>query len=142
MRFLTGGTLDPSFGGGTGKVLTEFPGGESAATAVLLRHDGRITAVGSAGFPSVFALAGYLPDGGLDPAFGTCGRTTTAIGADSGATGAVLQGKGRVVVAGSTFDATLTEGGFALARYLGGTGSGQDVAAGVAAPCPAQAPVR
>ncbi|GAA1662588.1 hypothetical protein GCM10009679_79060 [Saccharothrix algeriensis] len=141
VRFLPDGSPDPSFGGGTGLVLTEFPEGESVAASVLLRRDGRIVAVGSAGFPSRFALAGYLPDGTLDPAFGSCGRTTTVIGEGSGATGAVLLDRGAVVAAGSTFDSTQTNGGFALARYLGDPRRPQrpaeaaaPVAAGLAAP--------
>lgn len=119
MRFLSDGSLDSSFGGGTGKVLTEFPGG-AGARSVLVRHDGRIVAAGGAGVPSTFALAGYLPDGSLDTAFGTCGRTTTVIGENSGISDAVLiQHSGRIVVAGTTFNSTVTEGSFALARYLG-----------------------
>ncbi|MFD0599347.1 hypothetical protein ACFQZ4_49385 [Catellatospora coxensis] len=118
-RFLPDGSPDPSFGGGTGLVLTDFPEGESLAASVLLRGDGRVVAVGSAGFPSRFALAGYLADGTLDPAFGSCGRTTTAIGEGSAATAAVLLDRGAVVAAGSSFDNTQTTGGFALARYHG-----------------------
>ncbi len=141
VRFLPDGSLDPAFGGGTGLVLTEFPEGDSVAASVLLRRDGRIVAVGSAGFPSRFALAGYLADGTLDPAFGSCGRTMTVIGEGSGATGAVLLDRGAVVAAGSTFDSTQTTGGFALARYLGDPRRPQrpadaaaPVAAGLAAP--------
>jgi uncharacterized delta-60 repeat protein len=139
MRFLSDGTLDPAFGGGSGMVLTQFTG-ESVATTVLVRRDGRIVAVGSAGFPSTVALAGYLHDGTLDPAFGTCGQTTTAIGEDSSATGALLVRGGRILVAGTTFNAAETEGSFALARYLGsyssadGHSRGRGSAASVA-PC-------
>ena len=119
LRFHTDGSLDSTFGGGTGKVLTEFPGG-SGASSVLVQHDGRIVAAGAAGVPTTFALAGYLPDGTPDTGFGTCGRTTTAIGENSGISGAVLvQHGGRIVVAGTTFNSTVTAGSFALARYLG-----------------------
>jgi uncharacterized delta-60 repeat protein len=119
LRFHTDGSLDSTFGGGTGKVLTEFPGG-SGASSVLVQHDGRIVAAGAAGVPTTFALAGYLPDGTLDTGFGTCGRTTTAIGENSGISGAVLVQHGRrIVVAGTTFNSTVTAGSFALARYLG-----------------------
>ncbi|GHJ42862.1 hypothetical protein Cs7R123_02040 [Catellatospora sp. TT07R-123] len=141
MRFLPAGTLDPSFGGGTGKVLTEFAEGDSGAASLVLRRDGRIVAAGSAGFPSRFALAGYLADGSLDPAFGTCGRTTTPIGENSGAAKALLQGKGGLVLVGSTYNSTLTSGGFALARYFAGPGVAPGTAAASsAALCPAAAP--
>jgi len=119
MRFLSDGSLDTTFGAGNGMVVTEFAGGESGARSVLLRPDGRIVAAGAAGFPSTFALAGYLADGGLDTTFGDCGRTTTAIGDNAGISSAVLQPNGRVVVAGTTANSDLTAGSFALARYLG-----------------------
>jgi uncharacterized delta-60 repeat protein len=120
MRLRTDGSLDPTFGTG-GKVLTEFDG-ESIAIRVLLRADGGMVAVGSAGFPSRIALAGYRADGNLDPAFGTHGRTVTAIGPASAGTAAVAQSSGNIVVAGTSAAADFRTGGFALARYLGSAG--------------------
>jgi hypothetical protein len=79
-------------------------------------------AAGSAGLPSRTALAGYRPDGSLDPAFGTGGRTVTAIGAASAGTSAVVQSSGGIVVAGTSASADFATGGFALARYLGSAG--------------------
>jgi uncharacterized delta-60 repeat protein len=120
MRLLTDGSLDPTFGTG-GKVLTEFAG-ESIAARVVLRADGGMVAVGSAGFPSRIALVGYRADGQLDPAFGTHGRTLTAIGPASAGTAAVAQSSGNIVVAGTSAAADFATGGFALARYLGVAG--------------------
>jgi uncharacterized delta-60 repeat protein len=119
MRLSTGGGLDPTFGTG-GMVLTEFDG-ESLVTRVLLRPDGGIVAVGSEGFPSRLALAGYRTDGSLDPAFGVRGRTVSAIGAACAGTSAATQSTGNIVVAGTTAAADFSSGGFALARYLGST---------------------
>ncbi|WP_345628550.1 NHL repeat-containing protein [Rugosimonospora acidiphila] len=117
MRLLSDGQLDPTFGGGTGKVLTDFDA-ESIAERVLVRKDGTIVAVGVDGqTTSKFALAGYLPNGDLDPSFGDGGRTTTAFGTNSGAFGAVLQPSGKIIAVGGTGSAATAS--LAVARYLG-----------------------
>jgi uncharacterized delta-60 repeat protein len=120
MRLRPDGSPDPTFGTG-GMVLTEFDG-ESIATRVVPLAGGDLVAAGSAGLPSRTALAGYRPDGSLDPAFGTGGRTVTAIGAASAGTSAVVQSSGGIVVAGTSASADFATGGFALARYLGSAG--------------------
>ncbi len=71
------GALDPSFGSG-GIVVTDFNGSiDDAAFAVAVQPDGKILAAGyvfsSAATNYEFALARYLPDGSLDPSFGTNG---------------------------------------------------------------------
>jgi uncharacterized delta-60 repeat protein len=117
MRLRTDGSLDPTFGGGTGKVLTEFDD-DSIAERVLVRKDGSIVAVGLDGRTAArFALAAYQPDGALDPAFGDGGRTTTAFGANSAAFGAALQSSGKVVAVGGAGGPDAAN--FAVARYLG-----------------------
>ncbi|HEY2673365.1 MAG TPA: hypothetical protein VGJ07_23755 [Rugosimonospora sp.] len=117
LRFLTDGAPDPTFGGGTGQVLTEFDD-QSVAERVLVRRDSTIVAVGLDGLAtSKFALAAYRPNGDLDPAFGDSGRTTTAFGANSAAFGAVLQATGNIVAVGGTGSQSASN--FAVARYLG-----------------------
>lgn len=140
-----GGDLDPTFGP-DGRVTTAFPGG-SRATAVAIQADEKIVAVGAAAGPSStgdFAVARYEPDGSLDATFGDAGMVTTALGGGwDEAQSVVIQGNGRIVVAGT--DSWLR---FALVRYLAdgeldssfGVGGivrtnfapGQDVAWGVA----------
>ena len=72
-RFLADGTLDPGFGEG-GMVTTDIqPDQQEEALAVALDPDGRIVVAGYSGFDATMALARYLPDGSLDPAFGTGG---------------------------------------------------------------------
>jgi len=80
VRYLPDGSLDPSFGIG-GVVTTDFDGGRDRIRALGLMTDGRIIAAGTSGTDQegVFALARYLPDGSLDPSFGTLGQVTTAI---------------------------------------------------------------
>ena len=70
------GALDPSFGSG-GIVVTDFNGSiDDAAFAIAVQPDGKVLAAGYAfSFATNydFALVRYLPDGSLDPSFGTNG---------------------------------------------------------------------
>jgi uncharacterized delta-60 repeat protein len=116
-RYQPDGSLDPTFGQG-GKVATAFYlTGTDAAAAVAVQSDGKIVAAGQGftGADDDFALARYLPDGNLDPSFGTGGKVTTPFGGqDHGRALALLPG-GKLLVAGYT-----NAGGnydFALARY-------------------------
>lgn len=120
-RYDRRGRLDPTFGI-DGRVATEFlPGGFEQAVAVLPGPHGRVVAVGTAFPPSGtdprFALARYLPDGRLDPAFGAGGTVTTSAGQLTFATAAAVQADGRIVVAGYGEDAARTSPYLVLARY-------------------------
>jgi hypothetical protein len=61
-RYLgTDGTLDTLFGGGDGKVTTDFTNGDDFATDVAIDQNFNIVAVGRAGgFGGRFAAARYL----------------------------------------------------------------------------------
>jgi uncharacterized delta-60 repeat protein len=111
-RYLPDGRLDPTFGIG-GTVTTDFGGIiEDIATALVLQPDGKLVAAGHDSNGDLdFALARYLPDGRLDPTFGT-GGTVTTDGGLGGILALVLQPDGKLVAAGEG------EGGFALVRYL------------------------
>lgn len=110
-RYRTDGTLDTSFGG-DGIVRTNFAPGFDVAWDVAIQRDGKIVAVGAAGFGQTgFRLARYRSDGSLDPTFGDGGKVMTRYhGANARAV--VLQPNGRIVVAG------YQPGGLAIARYL------------------------
>lgn len=131
LRLLPDGRLDPSFGSG-GRVWTDlvtvgWPGlegavagdavslGTSAAYAVGIQADGRILVAGTtaSGASSAFALVRYLPDGRLDPDFGSGGLVVTDFdpALDDVASALVLLDDGRFVAAGRSGDR------FALARY-------------------------
>jgi uncharacterized delta-60 repeat protein len=117
-RYNRNGSLDPTFSEG-GKVLTTFqPSNIAGASAVLLQPDGKIVAGGHAGgrFASAFALARYLPDGVLDPSFGSGGRVSTAIpGRDNDRVFALAaQADRKVVAAGGSFEGPSD---VVLARY-------------------------
>jgi uncharacterized delta-60 repeat protein len=113
-RYVTIGTLDPTFGG-DGKVSTVV-GTNASAEAVAIQSDGKIVAAGGAD-PHGFALVRYGSDGTLDDTFGGDGKVTTVIGdADAAhANAVVLQSDGKIVAAGQT--QVGGEDRFALARY-------------------------
>jgi uncharacterized delta-60 repeat protein len=113
------GQLDLSFGVG-GTVVTEFPSSYSGARAVAVQADGRIVAAGFAhtndSIISDFALTRYDTSGALDPTFGTGGRVRTDFGGRfDEALAVAIQSDGRIVVAGSSSDATGSD--MAVARY-------------------------
>src|SRR5206468_7556291 len=113
------GQLDPSFGAG-GTVVTQFPSSYSGAHAVAVQADGRIVAAGFAhtndSIISDFALTRYDTGGALDPTFGTGGRVRTDFGGRfDEALAVAAQPDGRIVVAGSSSDATGSD--MAIARY-------------------------
>jgi uncharacterized delta-60 repeat protein len=99
-RYLSNGSLDPTFGGGTGKVTT--PSGTSArADGVAIQADGSIVVAGSdlVGGNSEVLVARYLPSGTLDPGFASGGIfKSPAAGVDAAAV--TVQPDGAVVVAG------------------------------------------
>ena len=123
-RYDSDGSLDGTFGT-SGKVTTSFAG-KDYANAVTVQGDGKIVAAGIAGPSScpslpcgsgnLFALARYNTDGRLDPTFGTAGQVTTSFGGtDDQALSIALQGDGKIVAAGFTWNGSTTR--FALARY-------------------------
>ncbi len=118
VRYLSDGSLDPTFGVG-GKVTTDF-GGFEAAAALVQQPDGKLVAAGLSTAGSApatdFALARYLPDGSLDPTFGVGGKVTTDF-EGGGASALVLQPDGKLVAAGNSRLTGLVSD-FALARYL------------------------
>ena len=82
-RYNTDGVLDVTFGD-EGKVITRFGGPGEGVSAMAVRPDGRIIAVGTAstGSTEAFALARYDVDGTLDGTFGA-GGTATSVGGGS-----------------------------------------------------------
>jgi uncharacterized delta-60 repeat protein len=110
------GDLDPAFGGGDGRVTTDF-GDVDRADGVAVQADGKIVVAGSAGGRGGpdFAVARYNADGSLDPTFDGDGKVTTDFASSHDQGFAVaLQADGKIVVAGEAF---LMDLDFALARY-------------------------
>jgi uncharacterized delta-60 repeat protein len=109
VRYLTDGTLDPTFGS-SGIVRTNFTSRGDGAAAVAIRPDGRIVAAGEA-YPGDFAIVRYMPTGARDRSFSGDGRKTVNLysgptfppgGSHDSATDVAIQVNGKIVVAGGT----------------------------------------
>jgi uncharacterized delta-60 repeat protein len=103
-RYNADGTLDTSFGGGDGRVTTNFTRREDAVYGLAVQSDGKILAAGDAGFrtgDSRFALARYNSDGTLDTSFGGDGKVSTNwTSGDDPVSSLLVQPDGKIVVAG------------------------------------------
>jgi uncharacterized delta-60 repeat protein len=96
-RLRANGALDPDFGG-DGRVTLSSTG---AATAVLIQPDRKILVAGNASGFQTMTVTRLMPNGSVDAAFGAAGTATIDFGiTDDIANDAVLQGDGRIVVAG------------------------------------------
>jgi uncharacterized delta-60 repeat protein len=111
VRYQTDGTLDPTFGGGTGMVTTPIAAGAfDAAWALLQQADGKLVAAGTT--DAGIAVVRYDTSGMLDAGFGGTGIVTTVVGGSSIAKAVVEQAADhKLVIAGSS-DADI-----ALVRY-------------------------
>ncbi len=122
------GTLDGSFGGGTGLVTTLFnpasPINTDYAFDLVVQPDGKLVVAGWASDisdPADFALARYNPDGSLDPSFGGTGLVRAGFGAFSIEEGFALlrEPNGKLVVGGWAASSPLDPGvDFVLMRFL------------------------
>lgn len=111
-RLLADGTPDASFGTG-GRVLIPLdltPGGNDAVRAIAIQQDGRIVLAGSAelqpGGSTAAVILRLLPDGGLDPSFGSGGVLVVApvilgTSSDSASFSSVAIAGGRIHAAGT-----------------------------------------
>jgi len=120
-RYNSDGSLDTTFGGGDGKVLTNFSAGDDFAYGVAIQVDGKIVAAGrSGGSGGVMAIARYkADDGSLDSTFGGGdGKVTINFtrGDDRADAVAIDAADGSIVVVGTAGYFNLN-GKFAVARY-------------------------
>jgi len=117
VRYLDDGTLDPGFGGGTGKVTTAVTPDFDGAFALIQQADLKLVVAGYGG--GDLALVRYELDGSLDMTLNGTGVVTTTVGAmNLTSAKALLQqaGDDKLVVAG------VADGDVFLARY-GTTGA-------------------
>lgn len=121
LRFNTNGTLDTSFGG-TGKVVTGFAGGSrDCGYGMTLDANQKVITVGSTDLSgsSDFAVLRQNTDGSLDTGFGTNGKSYGGVASYSHSSDVVsamvLQNNGKLIVAGSSYEASSQD--FALIRY-------------------------
>lgn len=115
-RLLPRGAIDLSFDL-DGRVLTRFVGGGGTLDGLLRQPDGTLVA-GGWDAPGVFALARYLPDGALDPSFGSNGMVRVTALDGSRIEALARQPDGRIVAAGSASGMESVYETPAYARFL------------------------
>jgi uncharacterized delta-60 repeat protein len=118
-RYNADGSLDTTFNG-SGKVITSTFNGFDLALAVAVQRDGKIVATGWGSNNDSnrdIGLTRYNSDGTLDTSFDGDGIVTTTIfgGGDDAANAITLQPDGKIVIAGSGYNAGREY--FALVRY-------------------------
>jgi uncharacterized delta-60 repeat protein len=99
VRYNSDGSIDPTFGV-SGIVTTDLGGAGSAAHAMIVLPDGRITLAGlnAPSGTGVFAAARYQASGALDPTFADAGVLVT--GQPTSANGLILNPGGNATLAG------------------------------------------
>jgi uncharacterized delta-60 repeat protein len=124
VRYNSNGSLDQSFGGGDGKVITDPPG-RSEVYALLRQPDGKLVVAGRnvsrLNSSQDFLLVRYDADGSRDRSFGSDGIVITSVGSGehrlAQAMDVVLRFDGKLVVAGEAARGGHSFPDFALVRY-------------------------
>ena len=119
-RYNVNGTLDSTFGGGSGKAITSIGAGDDFGYSVALQADGRIVVAGhvfNANGNYDIALVRYTSDGTLDSSFGGGdGIITTPTGSTYDVrVGVAVQNDGKILVAGDSSNGSNAD--FAVLRY-------------------------
>ncbi len=115
-RYGSNGSLDTSFGQGTGKVVTGDARSFDEAWALAVQPDGKVIVAGETldGYSHRFAMARYDANGSLDAeTFGTEGRVMDSSNATAGIGYAVAVDE----TSGAIFMAGTVSSNFALAKY-------------------------
>lgn len=122
-RLTSGGTLDYSFGSGSGTVTSTVGTGSAFANSLAIQADGKPVLAGYASSGgTVFALTRYTTNGALDTTFGTGGKVLTNVdGTSTGnsaiATSLAIQSDGNIVAAGYAKSTGAGYYRFAAVRY-------------------------
>ena len=89
---------------GSGKLTTAVGKGTCHGQGLALQGDGKIVVAGysfKAGGELCFTVLRYSADGSLDTSFGDAGKVTTSVGGKNDSLeSVVIQGDGKIVVAG------------------------------------------
>jgi uncharacterized delta-60 repeat protein len=113
-RYTSDGVLDPTFGGGDGKVNTDFHGGADFANAMAIMPNGDIALAGDVSSgpgagPFTIGVAMYKPKGTLDTSFSGDGKASGFGPVGIGAYGVVALPNGELIAAGSDNDNVILE---------------------------------
>lgn len=115
-RYTTSGKLDTTFAGGIGKKTispSRFPRVSDEVRGVAIQSDGKIVIVGhiengnTSGYHD-FVVVRLNKDGSTDTTFNVTGMQIISFGRNDRAYGVAIQKDGKIVVAGTTEDSTLT----------------------------------
>jgi uncharacterized delta-60 repeat protein len=126
-RLAGDGTLDTTFGAGTGKKIIPFGINSAAADVAIQPDNGRIViaaSVDDGGSDSDFAVVRLLSDGSPDASFNLTGKVTFGFDLPTGtgydrATQLAIDPEGRILVAGIAHKGPLpNDTDFAIARLL------------------------
>lgn len=113
--------LDPTFGNNGALTLTSL-GAPSMANDVAIQPDGKIIVVGEANSGSFsFTVIRLNNDGSFDDSFGTNGVVQTTHASGARAKGIALQGDGKIVVCGSSWDGGSTYNSLVVRYNADGT---------------------
>ena len=124
LRYNPDGMLDTSFSG-DGIAITAVGQFNDQAYAVVIQPDGKIVLGGHTdswlGYTKSFGIVRYLPNGSLEPTFGSNGRATTLIETIDELYSVLIQPDGKIVAAGNSYgwDGEDYNYHFAVARYWG-----------------------
>jgi uncharacterized delta-60 repeat protein len=111
------GSVDTSFGGGTGRVELPVTYGSSSAAPVI-QSDGKVLiTVGTPGSAADVKVVRLNADGTLDTGFGTGGAAVVAVASGIDTPRKILlQGDGKIIVAGTGNSGTTATNDFTLIR--------------------------
>jgi uncharacterized delta-60 repeat protein len=104
VRYNANGTVDTSFGGGTGRIHTDFSGRVDEARAVALLEGGKFLVAGTSTSSNKgdFAIARYNSNGTLDTSFGTSGKARIDFGSHNDQFGAMsVLSSGKIMLVGT-----------------------------------------
>ncbi|MEI7934805.1 MAG: hypothetical protein WCH30_07105, partial [Chlorobiaceae bacterium] len=119
-RFSVDGKLDTTFGGGKGKITTDF-GYSDAGLSVAVQSDGKILVggqswhIGSSNSNFKFTMARYNLDGSLDTSFDGDGKVISSFGGDWSGESVTEQPDGKILMVGTVDNAASSN--MALVRY-------------------------
>jgi uncharacterized delta-60 repeat protein len=115
VRYLSNGSLDPSFGKG-GIVQTVTRSRLLSASGLVIQRDGKLLVL-AWNLLQKFVLARYLPDGRLDKTYSRDGFAIAGTDRAIGAFGLTLQRDGRALVVGVSERVGVTSSDFVIARF-------------------------
>ena len=120
VRYNSNGSVDNTFGT-AGSGISDFGTFYSYAYAAALQDDGKIILAGNSNISTLdFVLMRYNSDGTLDNTFGVDGESVLDFGGSNDEGMAVgIQSDGKIVMAGTYWDAPNTDDNFSLARFNG-----------------------